>query len=39
MAIEIDGLPTLKMVDLSMAMLVITRGYGYFNFSSFSPSR
>ena len=24
--IEIDGLPFLKMVDLSMAMLVITRG-------------
>jgi len=23
--IEIDGLPNLKMVDLSMAMLVITR--------------
>ena len=25
--IEIDGLPNLKMVDLSMAMLVIARGY------------
>ena len=25
--IEIDGLPNLKMVDLSMAMLVITRWY------------
>jgi len=24
---EIDGLPNLKMVDLSMAMLVITRWY------------
>ena len=26
-AIEIDGLPFLQMVDLSMAMLVITRWY------------
>jgi hypothetical protein len=30
--IEIDGLPFLKMVDLSMAMLVITRGYMFYRF-------
>ena len=27
MPIEIDGLPIISMVDLSMAMLVITRGH------------
>jgi hypothetical protein len=35
--IEIDGLPFLKMVDLSMAMLVITRWYFFWLYVCIAP--